>query len=38
MSIIEMLLKEVEQEAQITRKMLGIVPNSKYDGNRIQKV
>ena len=31
MSIIEMLLKEVEQEAQITRKMLSIVPNSKYD-------
>jgi uncharacterized damage-inducible protein DinB len=31
MSIIELLLKEIEQEAQITRKMLAIVPNDKYD-------
>ncbi|HTH83377.1 MAG TPA: DinB family protein [Mucilaginibacter sp.] len=31
MSIIEILLKEIEQEAQITRKMLSIVPNDKYD-------
>jgi uncharacterized damage-inducible protein DinB len=31
MSIIELLLKEIEQEAQITRKMLSIVPADKYD-------
>ncbi len=31
MSIIEILLKEVEQEAQTTRKMLALVPNDKYD-------
>ena len=31
MSIIEILLKEIEQEAQATRKMLSIVPNDKYD-------
>jgi uncharacterized damage-inducible protein DinB len=31
MSIIKLLLKEVEQEAQITRNMLSIVPNDKYD-------
>jgi uncharacterized damage-inducible protein DinB len=31
MSIIKLLLKEVEQEAQITRKMLSIVPNDKYN-------
>ncbi len=31
MSIIEILLKEIEQEAQTTRKMLAIVPNDKYD-------
>lgn len=31
MSIIEILLKEIEQEAQITRKMLSIVPDDKYD-------
>ena len=31
MSIIEVLLKEIEQEAQTTRKMLSIVPNDKYD-------
>ena len=31
MEIIPMLLKEMEQEAQITRKMLGRVPNDKYD-------
>lgn len=31
MSIIKKLLKEIEQEAQITRKMLNIVPNDKYN-------
>jgi uncharacterized damage-inducible protein DinB len=31
MKIIPMLLKEMEQEAQTTRKMLGRVPNDKYD-------
>ncbi|MDB5030513.1 DinB family protein [Mucilaginibacter sp.] len=31
MSIIQLLLKEIEQEAQITRKMLSIVPNDKYN-------
>ena len=31
MSTIEILLKEIEQEAQNTRKMLSIVPNDKYD-------
>jgi len=31
MSIIELLLKEIEQEARTTRKMLSIVPNDKYD-------
>jgi uncharacterized damage-inducible protein DinB len=31
MSIIEILLKEIEQEAQTTRKMLSIIPNDKYD-------
>jgi uncharacterized damage-inducible protein DinB len=31
MSIIEMLLKEMEQEAETTRKMLACVPNDKYD-------
>lgn len=31
MNIIEMLLKELDQEAQITRKMLAIVPNDQYD-------
>ncbi len=31
MSIIELLLKEIEQEAQATRKMLSIVPNDKYN-------
>src|ERR1700712_4109310 len=31
MSIIELLLKEIEQEAAITRKMLAVVPNDKYD-------
>ena len=31
MSIIEILLNEIEQEAQTTRKMLAIVPNDKYD-------
>jgi uncharacterized damage-inducible protein DinB len=31
MDIIPMLLKEMEQEAQTTRKMLAIVPNDKYD-------
>ncbi|MBC7398818.1 MAG: DinB family protein [Mucilaginibacter sp.] len=31
MSIIKKLLKEIELEAQITRNMLSIVPNDKYD-------
>ncbi|MDB5124641.1 MAG: DinB family protein [Mucilaginibacter sp.] len=31
MDIIPMLLKEMEQEAQTTRKMLERVPNDKYD-------
>ena len=31
MSLIQMLLKEMEQEAQTTRKMLARVPNDKYD-------
>jgi uncharacterized damage-inducible protein DinB len=31
MSMIPMFLKELEQEAQTTRKMLSIVPNDKYD-------
>jgi uncharacterized damage-inducible protein DinB len=31
MKIIPMLLKEMEQEAQTTRKMLGRIPNDKYD-------
>ena len=31
MSIIPLLLKELEQEAITTRKMLQIVPNDKYD-------
>jgi uncharacterized damage-inducible protein DinB len=31
MSIIKLLLKEIEQEAQATRNMLSIVPNDKYD-------
>jgi len=31
MKIIPMLLKEMEQEAQTTRKMLQRVPNDKYD-------
>jgi uncharacterized damage-inducible protein DinB len=31
MSIIKKLLKEVEQEAQTTRKMLSLVPNDKYN-------
>jgi len=31
MSIIELLLKEIEQEAQITRKFLSIIPNDKFD-------
>ncbi len=31
MSIIEILLRETEQEAQTTRKFLSIVPNDKYD-------
>jgi uncharacterized damage-inducible protein DinB len=31
MDIIPMLLKEMEQEAATTRKMLAIVPNDKYD-------
>jgi uncharacterized damage-inducible protein DinB len=31
MEIIPMLLKEMEQEAQSTRKMLGRIPDDKYD-------
>lgn len=31
MEIIPLLLKEHEQEAQITRKLLALVPNDKYD-------
>jgi uncharacterized damage-inducible protein DinB len=31
MEIIPMLLKEMEQEAQTTRKMLSIIPNDKFD-------
>jgi uncharacterized damage-inducible protein DinB len=31
MEIIPLLLKEMEQEAETTRKMLGRVPNDKYD-------
>lgn len=31
MSMIEMLLKEMDQEAQTTRKMLERVPDNKYD-------
>jgi len=31
MNIIELLLKEIEGEANITRKMLAIVPQDKYD-------
>jgi uncharacterized damage-inducible protein DinB len=31
MSIIKLLLKEIEQDAQITRNLLIIVPNNKYN-------
>ncbi|MDB5003511.1 MAG: DinB family protein [Mucilaginibacter sp.] len=31
MSIIKLLLKEIEQEAQTTRNLLSIVPNDKYN-------
>ncbi len=31
MSIIQMLLKEMDQESQTTRKMLSIIPDEKYD-------
>lgn len=31
MEIIPILLKEMEQEAQTTRKMLSIIPNDKFD-------
>lgn len=31
MNLIPILLKELEQEAVITRKMLAIIPNDKYD-------
>lgn len=31
MSIIQMLLKEMDQESQTTRKMLSIIPDDKYD-------
>jgi len=37
MEIIPMLLKEMEQEAQTTRKMLERVPNDKYDWKPHQK-
>ncbi len=37
MSIIELLSKELEQEAEITRKMLGRVPNDKWDWKPHQK-
>ena len=30
-TMIEMFLKEIEQEAKTTRKMLAIVPEDKYD-------
>ncbi len=31
MKVVDILLKELEQEAQITRKMLGCIPNDTYD-------
>lgn len=31
MSIIQMLLREMDQESQTTRKMLSIIPDDKYD-------
>lgn len=31
LSVIDLLVKELEQEAQTTRKMLERVPNDKYD-------
>lgn len=31
MKIVEMLLKEMDEEAKITRKMLACVPNDRYD-------
>lgn len=37
MNIIQMFLKEMEQEAQTTRKMLERVPNDKYDWQPHQK-
>jgi len=37
MKMIPMFLKELEQEAQITRKMLSIVPNNKFDWQRTLK-
>jgi uncharacterized damage-inducible protein DinB len=37
MSTIQALVKEMEQEAQTTRKMLGRVPNDKYDWKPHQK-
>ena len=37
MEIIPMLLKEMEQEAQTTRKMLSRVPDDKYDWQPHQK-
>lgn len=37
MSVIDLLLKEMEQEAQTTRKMLERVPNDKYDWQPHQK-
>ncbi|HKZ66786.1 MAG TPA: DinB family protein [Chitinophagaceae bacterium] len=37
MSIIQMLLKEMDREAQTTRKMLACVPNDKYDSQPHEK-
>ncbi|MFC0182081.1 hypothetical protein ACFFJX_05725 [Pseudarcicella hirudinis] len=31
MAMIPLLVKEMEQEAQTTRKMLSIIPNDKFD-------
>lgn len=37
MNILDILLKELEQEAQTTRKMLACIPNDKYDWKPHQK-
>jgi hypothetical protein len=37
MEIIPMLLKEMEQEAQTTRKMLQRIPENRYDWQPHQK-